>query len=78
MILLSLNIRGVGGTLKSASLQRLLRRTSPDIIFLQETMVEGSKARAFMNYFRPTWLSCVVSSVGTLGGLLVTVGSYKV
>jgi exonuclease III len=51
MIFLSLNIRGVGGILKSASLRRLLRRTTPDIIFLQETMVEDTKARDFMNSF---------------------------
>jgi hypothetical protein len=72
MIFLSLNIRGVGGILKSASLRRLLRRNSPDIIFLQETLVEEKKARAFMNSFRPSWLSCVVSSVGSSGGLLVS------
>jgi exonuclease III len=72
MILLSLNIRGVGGTLKSASLRRLLRRTRPDIIFLQETMVEEHKARALMLTLRPTWLTCAVSVVGTSGGLLVS------
>jgi hypothetical protein len=72
MILLSLNIRGVGGTLKSASLRRLLRRTRPDIIFLQETMVEEHKARALMLTLRPTWLTCAVSAVGTSGGLLVS------
>jgi exonuclease III len=57
MILLSLNIRGVGGTLKYASLRRLLNRTNPDIIFLQETLVDEKKARLFMNYFS----TCLVS-----------------
>jgi exonuclease III len=48
MILLSLNIRGVGGPLKAASLRRLLTKTSLDIIFLQETLVVEDKARHFM------------------------------
>jgi exonuclease III len=51
MILLSLNIKGVGGALKSASLRRLLNRTNPNIIFLQETLVDEKKARSFMNAF---------------------------
>jgi exonuclease III len=69
MIFLSLNIRGVGGPLKSASMRRLLNRTNPDIIFLQETLVDEKKARSFMNSLRPAWLACVVSSVGKSGGL---------
>jgi endonuclease/exonuclease/phosphatase family metal-dependent hydrolase len=72
MILLTLNLRGVGGTLKLASMRRLLRKSKPDIIFLQETLVDEEKARLFMLKFVPGWLSCVVSSVGNSGGLLVT------
>jgi exonuclease III len=45
MILLSLNIRGVGGTLKYASFRHLLDRVHPEIIFLQETLVHEQKAR---------------------------------
>jgi exonuclease III len=48
MILLSLNIRGVGGSLKFPSLRRLLSNTKPDIIFFQETLVPEEKARKFM------------------------------
>jgi exonuclease III len=47
MIFLSLNIRGVGGHLKAASFRRLLSHISPDIIFLQETLVDSKKARFF-------------------------------
>jgi hypothetical protein len=72
MIMLSLNIRGVGGTLKSASFRRFLNRTTPDIVFLQETLVAGSKVRNFLNNFRPTWHTATASSSGTLGGLAVT------
>jgi hypothetical protein len=72
MIILTLNIRGVGGTLKNASLRRLLDRTNPDIIFLQQTLVYEKKVMFFMNSFRPRWLACTVNSVGKFGGLLVT------
>jgi exonuclease III len=72
MILLSCNIRGVGGPLKQASFRRLLDQTHPTIIFLQETMVAASVARDFMQLFRPSWLTCAASSVGTSGGLLVS------
>jgi hypothetical protein len=72
MLLLSLNVRGIGGTLKVASVHRILDQTRPDIVFLQETLVHEQKARYFMHLLRPSWISSVVNSVGTSGGLLVT------
>jgi hypothetical protein len=72
MLLLSLNIRGIGGTLKVASVRRLLDHSRPEIVFLQETLVNAQKARDFMHLLRPSWVSSVVNSVGTLGGLLVS------
>jgi exonuclease III len=72
MILLSLNIRGVGGHLKDASFRRLISRISPDIIFLQETMVDSKKARHFLNQFLPNWHYLhSVNSLGTSRGLAV-------
>jgi hypothetical protein len=71
MILLTLNLRGVGGAPKLASLRRLLSRTLPDILFFQETLVEERKARAFVTTLRPNWLVCAVSSVGRSRGLCV-------
>jgi hypothetical protein len=71
MIFLSLNIRGVGGLQKVASFRRLISLSSPDIIFLQETLVDNKKARLFLNSFFSTWHICSVSSLGTSGGLAV-------
>jgi hypothetical protein len=71
MILLSLNIRGIGGTLKAASFRSLLERTKPDIIFLQETLTDAQKARDFVFHFRPSWFTVAVGSIGNSGGLLV-------
>jgi endonuclease/exonuclease/phosphatase family metal-dependent hydrolase len=72
MILLTLNIRGVGGSLKTASFRRLLAKTSPNIIFLQETMASSHKSRSFLNQFHPSWLTSSVDSIGTSSGLAVS------
>lgn len=71
MILLSLNIRGVGGALKKASLRRLIDTIHPSIIFLQETLVDAPCSRSFINGLNPAWFASVVNSVGTSGDLLV-------
>jgi exonuclease III len=64
MIFMSLNLRGIGGSLKAASFRRALETTHPNIVFLQETMVHEQKARSYMHKFRPSWVTCAVSSVG--------------
>jgi exonuclease III len=71
MIVLSLNIRGIGGTLKAASFRRLLERSKPDVIFLQETLSADHSSRDFVYRFRPSWFTVAVSSCGNSGGLLV-------
>jgi len=53
-------------------MRRLLSKTNPDIIFLQETLVAEDKARHFMNVLCPKWMICAASSVGKSGGLLVS------
>jgi hypothetical protein len=53
-----------------ASTHRLLSKTSPNIIFLQETLVVVDKERLFMNRIIHDWMIYVVSSMGTSGGLL--------
>jgi hypothetical protein len=72
MLLLSLNIRGTGGTLKKASVRRLLDQTRPEIIFFQETLVSAQNSRDFMHALRPSWVTCAVNALGTSGGLLVS------
>jgi exonuclease III len=71
MIVLSLNLRGIGGILKSASFRNLLENTMPNVIFLQETLSTDQKARVFLHSFRPSWVSVAVSSLGHSGGMLV-------
>jgi hypothetical protein len=71
MLVLSLNIRGTGGSLKAASFRRLLENSKPNIIFLQETLSEAQKSRDFLFRFKPDWFSVAVSSINNSGGLLV-------
>jgi hypothetical protein len=76
MLVLSLNIRGIGGTLKAASFRRLLDRSNPALIFLQETLSVDQKSRDFVHRFRPSWVSSAVNSIGNSGGLLVAWDPY--
>jgi len=71
MIVLSLNIRGIGGPLKTTSFRRLLETRKPDIIFLQETLTVEQKARDFLHHFRSSWVTAAVNSLGNSGGLLM-------
>jgi len=68
MIMLSLNIRGVGGSLKLASMHRLLSKTTPHVIFLQETLPTDERERDSMYALRLNWMSCEISLVGSSGG----------
>jgi hypothetical protein len=70
MIVLSLNVRGVGGAPKFLSLKRLLELVKPDVFFVQETMVCGNKAREVFSKLLSQWKMCVVDSSGLSGGFL--------
>jgi len=72
MFFLSLNIRGIEGPHKAASVRCLLDNSHTKIVFIQETLVSAQKARDFMHALRPSWVSCFANSVGTSGGLLVS------
>jgi hypothetical protein len=61
MLLLSLNLRGTGGSLKLSSVRSVLDKTRPNIVFLQETLVHSEKARNFFQILRPKWYCCAVN-----------------
>jgi len=71
MILFFMNIIGVGGPLNVASMRRLLSKKSPDILFLQETLISEEKARLFVNSFRLEWIVCVVNDLGKPSAIMV-------
>jgi hypothetical protein len=70
MIVLSLNVRGIGGLLKKASFRKLLVDTKPNIILLQETLSPDHISRDFVHSLRSSWFSAAASSIGNSGGLL--------
>jgi hypothetical protein len=61
----------LGLNILQASMCRVCRSIKPDVIFLQETLVDEDKARHFMLHFVLSWYISVVSSFGNSGGLLV-------
>jgi exonuclease III len=70
MIVVSLNVRGVGGAPKFLALKWFIALVKPDILFIQETMVSELKAREIFAKLLPTWKFCGVDSLGLSGGLL--------
>lgn len=70
MLILSLNLRGVGGAPKSLALQRLLTSLSPDFILFQETMTRGVTVCNLLWNILLEWECCSIDSVGLSGGLL--------
>ena len=72
MIILSLNIRGRGGKIKTLNLYALLKTLNPDIILLQETMCSSSLALFAFSKILPSWEFCAISASGLSGGLFST------
>jgi hypothetical protein len=70
MIIFSLNLCGFGSPSKLASLKRLFQKIKPDIVFLQETLVHGDKAKDIFLQCLPRWCVVALDSLGHSGGLL--------
>jgi exonuclease III len=70
MIVITLNVRGVGGSSNYLALKRLLDLVKPDVFLIQETMVRVEKARDIFVKLLPHWYFCVVFSMGLSGGML--------
>jgi exonuclease III len=70
MIIFSFNICGFGGPTKLASLKLLLHQVKPDIVFLQETLVDGEKVKSLFLQCLLNWNVVSLDSNGRSGGLL--------
>jgi hypothetical protein len=55
MIFLSFNLRGFGGPTKIVALKLLLNQVKPDVVFLQEMLVDAEKAKRFFLQCLPKW-----------------------
>jgi hypothetical protein len=70
MIIFSLNLRGFGSPTKLTSLKHLLLQIKPDIVFLQETLIDGDKEKSLFFQCLPHWNVVALDSNGCSGGLL--------
>ena len=68
MLILSLNIHGLGGRTKSLRLRALFKSLNPDFILLQETMCSASPALFSFLKLLPSWEFCTISGRGISGG----------
>jgi hypothetical protein len=72
MKILSFNARGVGGAWKKNPLKRLVQSLSPDVILIQETMVDGLRERSFFETWLNSWSFCTLDADGQSRGLLTS------
>ena len=68
MIILSMNIRGVGGAPKFLALRRMCEIVRPDILLIQETMVSSDKAIDVFSKGVGNWYMSAVDASGLRGG----------
>jgi hypothetical protein len=77
MIVISLNVRRVRGAPKFLSLKRMFDPVKPYIIMIQETMVNGNKARVVFSKLLPLCDFCAMDSKGLSGGILFSSNPKK-
>ena len=68
---MTLNIRGLASKPKKLAICRLVADLYVDVLFLQETMVDGGLFVGNMELLLPGWSFCLVDAKGKSGGLLV-------
>ena len=71
MILMTLNCRGLASLPKKLAVKRLIDEQSLDVIFLQETMFDGSVLVKEMESLLRYWHFIFVDAKGRSGGLLL-------
>ena len=70
MIILSLNMRGIGGTLKQQALKRMFFVYKPDVVMIQESMRSRSKSIEIFSSISKGWKSCSIDAEGLSKGLV--------
>ena len=70
MRILSMNVRGLGGSAKQKSLRHLFLSLSPNVVLFQETMTSTYPALYAFSKLCPGWEFCALNSTGLSGGIL--------
>ena len=77
MILLTLNCRGLASQPKKLAVKRIIDKQVVDVIFLQETMIEGCVLVKDLELLIHGWQFISVDAKGRSGGLLLGWKSCK-
>ena len=71
MILMSLNVRGLASLPKKLAVKRLIDQHAVDVIFIQETMIEGCGLVQDLELLTHGWQFISVDAMGRSGGLIL-------
>ena len=71
MILLTLNVRGLASLSKKLAVIRLINQHAVDVIFLQETMIEGCVLVQDLEHLIHGWQFISVDAKGRSGGIIL-------
>ena len=71
MILLTLNVRGLASLSKKLAVKRFIDQHVVDVIFLQETMIEGYVLVQELEHMIHGWQFISVDAMGRSGGLIL-------
>ena len=71
MILMSLNVRGLASLPKKLAVKRLIDLHSADVLFIQETMIEGGDLVHELELMIHGWHFISVDALGRSGGLIL-------
>ena len=71
LLLISYNMRGLGGAPKVAALSRILDLRKPKVLALQETMMEGGRAIDTLKTHLRDWEMETLDAEGHSGGLVI-------
>ena len=72
MLILSYNVKGLGGAPELATLRRLLDLKKPKVVALQETMSEGGVSREALKTCLRDWQMETLDAKGHSGGMVTT------
>ena len=71
MILMTLNVRGLASFPKKLAVKRLIELHSVDVLFIQETMIEGDALVQELEVMILGWKFISVDAMGRSGGLII-------
>ena len=72
MLILSYNVRGLGGDSKLTTLCRILDLNKPKVVAFQETMSGGGKSKEVLKGVLKDWQRETLAAEGHLGGMITS------